>query len=162
MKRTSLEGADCPVARSLDVIGDWWSLLIVRDALDGLRRFGEFQKSLGLAKNILTSRLRSLVAHGILELAPASDGSAFQEYVLTTKGRDLFCVVASLRQWGDDHFFQPGEERTRLVDKMDGKPVQKLEVRAKDGRVLLPDDTVVRKAPARGATRTKATANRQV
>jgi DNA-binding HxlR family transcriptional regulator len=159
VKRTSLEGADCPIARSLDVIGDWWSLLIVRDALDGLRRFGEFQKSLGLARNILTNRLRSLVAHGILELAPASDGSAFQEYVLTAKGRDLFCVVASLRQWGDKHFFQPGEERTRLVDKASGKPVARLEVRAKDGRVLSPGDTIARKVLPPGTTRRKASAS---
>jgi DNA-binding HxlR family transcriptional regulator len=155
VKRTSLADADCPVARSLDVIGDWWSLLIVRDAFDGLRRFGEFQKSLGLAKNILTTRLRSLVAHGILELAPASDGSAFQEYVLTAKGRDLFYVVAGLRQWGADHFFKPGEARTKLVDKAQGKPIQRLEVRAKDGRVLSPDETVVRKASPRGTARSK-------
>ena len=70
-----------------DAIGDGWSLLIVRDAFDGLRRFGEFQKNLGMAKNILSDRLRTLTAHGILEAAPASDGSAYQEYVLTEKGR---------------------------------------------------------------------------
>ncbi len=74
VKRTSLESADCPVARSLDAIGDWWSLLIIRDAQLGRRRFGEFQKSLGLAKNILTTRLRTLVERGILTTAPASDG----------------------------------------------------------------------------------------
>src|SRR5262247_2661422 len=67
VKRTSLAHADCPIARSLDAIGDWWSLLIIRDALLGRRRFGEFQKSLGLAKNILTTRLRTLVDRGILE-----------------------------------------------------------------------------------------------
>jgi len=72
VKRTSLEGAACPVARALDAIGDWWSLLIVRDAFDGVRRFGEFQKSLGVAKNILSDRLRTLVAHEILAAAPAS------------------------------------------------------------------------------------------
>src|SRR5262249_53577633 len=87
MRRTSLAHAECPIARALDAIGDWWSLLIIRDALLGLRRFGEFQRSLGLAKNILTVRLRALVDRGILEMAPASDGSAYQEYVLTPKGR---------------------------------------------------------------------------
>lgn len=100
MKRKSLEDALCPVARTLDVIGDWWSLLIVRDAFDGMRRFSEFQKGLGMAKNILSSRLRTLVAHGILEIAPASDGSAYQEYILTDKGRALFPVIVGLRQWG--------------------------------------------------------------
>jgi len=79
-----------PVARSLDAIGDWWSLLIVRNAFSGQRRFGEFQKSLGMAKNILTVRLRKLVGCGILEIVPASDGSAYQEYVLTKKGRAFF------------------------------------------------------------------------
>ncbi|VTM54202.1 HxlR family transcriptional regulator [Klebsiella pneumoniae] len=87
MKRTRLENSCCPIARSLDVIGDWWSLLIVRDALRGVRRFSEFQKNLGIAKNMLAGRLKMLVDEGILRLQPASDGSAWQEYVLTDKGR---------------------------------------------------------------------------
>ncbi|KDP86314.1 winged helix-turn-helix transcriptional regulator [Cupriavidus basilensis] len=145
VRRTSLEGAECPVARSLDVIGDWWSLLIVRDAFDGLRRFGEFQRSLGLAKNILSDRLRTLLAHDILEQVPASDGSAYQEYVLTQKGRALFPVVVGLRQWGEAFFFAPGEPHSVLVDGQAGKPVRQLEVRAEDGRLLGPDDAVVRK-----------------
>ena len=86
-KRVSHKDSMCGVARPLDAIGDWWSLLIVRDAFDGLRRFGEFQKSLGLAKNILSARLRNLLAHGIMETVPAADGSPYQEYVLTEKGR---------------------------------------------------------------------------
>src|ERR1700728_3450076 len=73
VKRTSFEKAECPIARSLDAIGDWWSLLIIRDALLGIRRFGAFQKNLGLAKNILTVRLGALVDQGILKTAPASD-----------------------------------------------------------------------------------------
>ena len=79
VKRTSLEQAECPVARSLDSLGDWWSLLIIRDAFVGIRRFSEFQKNIGLAKNILTVRLRTLVEHGILKTVPASDGSAYLE-----------------------------------------------------------------------------------
>src|SRR5690348_14196250 len=101
VKRTSLAGADCPIARALDIIGDWWSLLIIRDALLGRRRFGEFQKSLGLARNILTSRLRTLVDRGILGMAPASDGSAYQEYVPTPKGRGIFPILVALRQWSE-------------------------------------------------------------
>src|SRR5215813_2466577 len=100
MRRTNLSGADCPVARSLDVVGDWWSLLVVRDASLGLRRFGEFQRSLGLAKNILAARLRALVEGGIFTLEPAADGSAYQEYVLTDKGRALRPVLDALRVWG--------------------------------------------------------------
>ncbi|WP_395854435.1 winged helix-turn-helix transcriptional regulator [Cystobacter fuscus] len=145
MKRTSLESARCPIARSLDVIGDWWSLLIIRDAVLGKRRFGEFQKSLGLAKNILAARLRTLVGHGILELAPASDGSAYQEYVLTEKGRGLFHVLVALRQWGDTYCFEPGASPSELVDREHGRPVRTLELRAEDGRLLGPDDTEVRR-----------------
>src|SRR4030088_2985883 len=101
VKRTSLEKAECPIARSLDSLGDWWSLLIIRDALLGIRRFSEFQKNIGLAKNILTVRLRTLVEHGILKTVPASDGSAYQEYVLTPKGRGVFPVLVALRQWSE-------------------------------------------------------------
>jgi DNA-binding HxlR family transcriptional regulator len=146
VKRTSHSGASCPVARPLDAIGDWWSLLIIRDAFDGVRRFGEFQKRLGLAKNILAARLRNLIEHGILETAPASDGSAYQEYLLTKKGLALFPLLVALRQWGEEYFFEPGEEHVRLVDLKTGRPVRKLELRAHDGRLLGPADTRVKPA----------------
>ena len=155
VKRTRLESAECPVARSLDVIGDWWSLLIVRDAFDGMRRFGEFQKNLGMAKNVLAARLRTLVTHEILSMTPASDGSAYQEYVLTAKGRDLFQVIVSLRQWGEAHSFRRGEAHSTLVDRIDGQPIQKLEVRARDGRLLGPDDAVVKKLSKTASRRPK-------
>lgn len=144
VKRTSHQNASCPVARPLDAIGDWWSLLIIRDAFDGLRRFGEFQRSLGLAKNILASRLRNLVEHDILKTAPASDGSVYQEYVLTEKGRGLFPVLVALRQWGEEYFFEPGETHVRLIDVQHGQPVRKLELRSKRGRLLGPADTIVK------------------
>lgn len=144
MKRLSLGKADCPVARALDAIGDWWSLLIVRDAFDGVRRFGDFQKSLGIAKGILTARLRKLVDLGVLELEPASDGSAYQEYALTKKGRDLFHVVVSLRQWGEAHLFARGEAHSVLLDP-DGKPVGRLLLPSRAGHTLRSTDTTVRK-----------------
>jgi DNA-binding HxlR family transcriptional regulator len=142
-KRTSHEDATCPVARPLDAIGDGWSLLIIRDAFDGLRRFGEFQKNLGLAKNILSARLQGLVKHGILRTVPASDGSPYQEYVLTEKGRGLFPVLVALRQWSEQYFFEDGETRSRLVDRENRQPVAKLEIRAADGRLLDQEDTEV-------------------
>ncbi|HTD04188.1 helix-turn-helix domain-containing protein [Undibacterium sp.] len=144
-KRKSLKSASCPVARSLDVIGDRWSMLIIRDAFDGMRRFGEFQKSLGVAKNILADRLHTLVEEGVLEAAPASDGTAYQEYLLTAKGRGLFLVVVGLRQWGEDYLFSKGEPHSRLMERGSGKPVQKMELRSRDGTLLEPDDTVVKK-----------------
>lgn len=140
VKRTRLEGAECPVARSLDAIGDWWSLLIVRDAFDGIHRFGEFQRNLGMAKNILAARLRTLVNHGIFQVVPASDGSAYQEYVLTEKGKGLFPLIIGLRQWGEAFFYEAGEAHSRVVDRENGQPVQALELRAADGRLLGPDD----------------------
>jgi DNA-binding HxlR family transcriptional regulator len=149
VKRTSFEKAACPIARSLDVIGDWWSLLIIRDALLGKRRFSEFQKSLGLAKNILTVRLRALVEHGLLKTAPASDGSAYQEYVPTPKGRGVFPVLVALRQWSEEFDARPEEIATWLVDRESGRPVRKLELHAQDGRLLSAADTALK--PRRGA-----------
>lgn len=156
VKRTSHVDALCGVARPLDAIGDGWSLLIVRDAFDGMRRFGEFQRSLGLARNILSARLRNLVEHGIMETRPASDGSAYQDYVLTEKGRGLFTLMVALRQWGDQFFFEPGEARVVLVDKSTGAPVPKLELRSQDGRPLAPEDTMVIHPPASGPRRLPA------
>jgi DNA-binding HxlR family transcriptional regulator len=141
MKRTSFAQAVCPVARSLDAVGDWWSLLIVRDAFVGKRRFGEFQRGLGMARNILADRLRKLVAAGVLETAPASDGSAFKEYVLTEKGRGLFLVIVALGQWGE----ADSCAAFTLVDRKRGKAVR-LELRSEDGRKVDLDD--VRLVPA--------------
>ena len=149
VKRSSLAGADCPIARALDIIGDWWSLLIIRDALLGRRRFGEFQKSLGLAKNILTTRLRTLVDRGILEMAPASDGSAYQEYVPTPKGRGIFPILVALRQWSEEFDEHPEEIATLLVDRDGGRPVKKLELHASDGRLLGFGDTMLKQAAKR-------------
>src|SRR5580700_4247152 len=147
VRRTSFEKAECPVARSLDAIGDWWSLLIIRDALMGISRFSEFQKSLGLARNILTVRLRALVDHGILKTAPASDGSAYQEYLLTPKGRGVFPVLVALRQWSEEFSGERDGFSTVLVDRNNGRPVRKLELRASDGRLLGDGDTAVRPNP---------------
>jgi DNA-binding HxlR family transcriptional regulator len=144
VRRTSFEGAECPIARSLDVIGDWWSLLIIRDALLGMRRFGEFQRNLGLAKNILTVRLRVLVDSGILKTVPASDGSAYREYALTPKGQGVFPILVALRQWSEQFDDTPQHIGTVLVDVKKGKPVRKLELRSQDGRVLTLSDTALK------------------
>jgi DNA-binding HxlR family transcriptional regulator len=148
VKRTSFDGDSCPIARSLEAIGDWWSLLIIREAMLGLRRFGEFQSKLGMAKNILSARLRSMVDHGILTTAPASDGSAYQEYVLTPKGRGTFPILVALRQWSEEFDDHPEEIATILVDSDKGRPVRKLELRAQDGRLLSPADTMLKPRPA--------------
>jgi DNA-binding HxlR family transcriptional regulator len=144
MKRKCLEHESCPVAKSLEAVGDLWSLLIVRDAFFGKRRFGDFLKSLGIARNILTARLKKLVEHGVLEQVPASDGSTYQEYVLTEKARGLYLVVIALRQWALGCMKEGNEPM--LVDQKKGEPIRPLELRAKDGRVLGPND--IRLVPA--------------
>jgi len=139
------EDQPCPVARCVDLVGDRWSLLIVRDAFDGIRRFSDFQRSLGVARNILSDRLRKLVDAGVLENQAASDGSAYQEYVLTAKGESLFPVVVALRQWGEQHLFAKGEAHSQLVDKRWGRPLARMAPQASDGRPLGAADAEVRK-----------------
>jgi len=148
VKRTSFEHDDCPVARALDAIGDWWSMLIIRDALFGVSRFSEFQKRLGLAKNILSVRLRTLVDQGILKTAPASDGSVYQEYLLTPKGRGVFPILVAMRQWSEEFDERPEEIATILVDKEKGRPVRKLELYSQERRLLGVDDTALKPRPA--------------
>ena len=136
MKRTRLENTPCPTARALDLIGDWWTLLIVRDAMRGMTRFSEFQRSLGAAKNILSTRLKTLVAEGILKVEPAADGSAYQDYVLTEKGLALQPILVALGQWGSEYLFEEGEASTRLIDTQSRQPLRKIELQAQDGRIL--------------------------
>ena len=101
MQRTSFEDMTCSVAQCLDVVGEWWSLLIVRDAFLGVTRFDDFQARLGISRNILTQRLNRLVDNGVLKRVPYSDHPPRSEYRLTEKGRDLWHVVTAMRQWGD-------------------------------------------------------------
>lgn len=147
-KTTSLKDDACPVARAMEAIGDCWSMLIIRDAMLGRKRFGEFQKSLGVAKNILAARLRALVDDGLLALAPAADGSAYQDYVLTEKGRAVFPIMVALRQWAEDYAFSPGEDTNIMVDRARGERIQKLELHAADGRLLGFGDTMLKPAVA--------------
>ena len=121
------------------------SLLILRDAFDGVRRFGDFQRGLGVARNILTDRLRKLVDADILQLHAASDGTAYQEYVLTPKGESLFPILVALRQWGEQHLYQRGERHSQLLDNRTGKPVPLMRLQGADGALLAPADTRVRK-----------------
>ena len=103
MLKRDYEGQNCSIARALEVVGERWTLLIVRDAFLGLRRFDEFQDNLGIARNVLTDRLNRLVAEGILERVPYSQRPERFEYRLTTKGRELNIALAGLRQWGDKY-----------------------------------------------------------
>src|SRR6516164_5228428 len=101
MHLTSLSELNCSIARTLDVVGEWWTLLILRDALRGTRRFDDFQASLGMARSVLTARLRKLTDEGILERHRYSEHPPRYEYWLTEKGRALFPLVVALMRWGD-------------------------------------------------------------
>lgn len=100
MKRTPLDNMNCSVARTLDIVGEWWTLLIVRDVFMGLRRFEQIREDLGISRKVLTDRLNTLVDRGILERSPIEKG--FEEYRLTPKGVALHDVLVVLRQWGDE------------------------------------------------------------
>jgi DNA-binding HxlR family transcriptional regulator len=101
MRRASFEDMNCSVAQCLEVVGEWWTLLIVRDAFLGVTRFDDFQARLGISRNILNQRLAGLLEQGVLERVPYLDHPPRSEYRLTEKGRDLWHVVSAMRQWGD-------------------------------------------------------------
>ena len=121
MLKRDYEGQNCSIARALEVVGERWTLLIVRDAFLGLRRFDEFQESLGIARNVLADRLNRLVEEGILERVRYSERPERHEYRLTAKGRELNIALTGLRQWGDTYL---SEKPPRLLRrKTDRKPV---------------------------------------
>jgi DNA-binding HxlR family transcriptional regulator len=101
MRRTSFAELDCSIAQTLEIVGEWWTLLILRDAFQGIRRFEDFQRDLGIARNVLTDRLGRLVEHGLLERRPYQTQPPRSEYRLTDKGLDLYPVLIALMRWGD-------------------------------------------------------------
>ncbi|WUH96264.1 helix-turn-helix transcriptional regulator [Spirillospora sp. NBC_00431] len=133
----------CPVARTVDLVGDRWSLLIVRDAMDGARSFTDFQQRTGIARNILADRLRKLTDHGLLTQVHAPSGRR-RLYALTQAGKDLFPVIVTLRQWGERHAFEAGETHSDLVDET-GARVPDLQLTAANGSPLTSDTTSVRR-----------------
>jgi DNA-binding HxlR family transcriptional regulator len=140
MRRTSFSDMPCSVARSLDLIGEWWTLLIVREAFFGTRHFGEFQKRLGIAPNVLTQRLVRLVEGGVLTVPTSSQSGRALEYRLTDKGKDLFPVIIALLQWGDKHEPPEGGPPLRVVDRLTGQEIEPMWPRSPTGQTLAPRD----------------------
>lgn len=136
MKTKSFSDMQCSIARTLEHVGSWWSLLIIRDVMMGARRFKHFEKSLGIAKNTLTTRLGQLVDGGILEKVPASDGSAFDEYVLTERGRELAPVMIALSQWGDKWVAHEEGPSTEIIDAQTGKRLPRVWPRRESGEMM--------------------------
>jgi DNA-binding HxlR family transcriptional regulator len=135
MQRKNFGSMQCPVARSLERVGEWWSILILRDAVYGLKRFDEFQKSLEIAPNMLTRRLNALVKGGLLKRQRYSERPPRYEYVLTDRGRDFRPVLLSLLAWGNKHFAPEGASvlltdtetgaiaEPVTVDRVTGRPI---------------------------------------
>jgi len=118
----SNDDASCSIAATLAVIGDRWSLLILRDSFRGVRRFGQFQEDLGIARNLLSNRLRKLVDHGVLERVPYQERPVRYEYRLTAKGMDLSPALISLMKWGDE-WYADGQPPTVLIHDRCGTPL---------------------------------------
>jgi DNA-binding HxlR family transcriptional regulator len=135
MQRTSFQDMHCPIARSLERVGEWWSILIMRDAFYGMTRFDEFQKSLGIAPNMLSRRLAGLVEEGLLERRLYSEKPPRHEYLLTERGRDFRPVLLALLAWGNRHF-SPEGEYVILTDKETGERVDPVMVDKATGRPI--------------------------
>jgi DNA-binding HxlR family transcriptional regulator len=153
MQHKSLDHTRCPIARSLARVGEWWSILILRDAFAGTSRFDEFQKSLGIAPNMLTRRLKTLVDSGLLEKRLYSERPARYEYVLTQQGLDFRPVLWSLMTWGNKYFAPEGESVV-IVDAATGDRAEPVLIDRRSGRLLKdPEFTVVPGPAATARTR---------
>jgi len=136
MDDTGFDDRLCGVAQALDLLGDGWTLRIVRDAFFGARRFRDFERRLGIAKNVLSARLQHLVDEGIFERVDVGSSGERFEYRLTDKGEALLPVLTALREWSDEWVFGRGREPMRFRDRRTGRLVPRLRVRDADGRVL--------------------------
>jgi DNA-binding HxlR family transcriptional regulator len=136
MQRKSFGRMVCPIARSLERVGEWWSILILRDALHGLTRFDQFQKSLGIAPNMLTRRLNALVEAGLLQRRRYSEHPPRDEYVLTARGRDFRPVIVALLAFGNKHFAPEGARRKLAAAEREREPVARMERKGNPGPSL--------------------------
>jgi len=124
VRRTRFDRAPCPIARATDLIGDWWTLILLRNAFFGQRRFDEFQKSLGVSRAILARRLERLVTEGLMAKVSYSERPPRYEYELTEKGRAFWDVLAAMWRWGDDWLWEKGGAPVMLVDHESGREVR--------------------------------------
>ena len=147
MQRTSLTNAECPVARGLERVGEWWSILIMRNALQGLRRFDEFSQSLGIAPNMLTRRLNTLVEEGLLERRRYSERPPRYEYVPTAVGEDFKIVIMAFIAWGNRHYTPEGES-VQIIDQQTRHPLQVVLMDAVEGRAVPIEQCTVKAGPA--------------
>ncbi|MBO6505772.1 MAG: helix-turn-helix transcriptional regulator [Kordiimonadaceae bacterium] len=146
MKQKSFADMRCSIARSLEVIGPWWSFLIIRDAFMGVTRFKDFERSLGIAKNTLSNRLKLLVENGLLDKVTDPGGSKYAAYHLTEKGRDLFPVLVAITQWGDKWAVHEDGPSFEIIDKRTDQSIPPLALLGGDGKPLPEDEIGVKRA----------------
>jgi DNA-binding HxlR family transcriptional regulator len=149
MQRKSFGRMACPIARSLERVGEWWSILILRDALHGVTRFDEFQKSLGIAPNMLARRLNALVEAELLQRRRYSERPPRYEYVLTARGRDFRPIIVALLAWGNKHFAPEGPS-VLLVNTKSGAAVDPILVDRATGRPIEAPEYAFAPGPAAG------------
>ena len=154
MLRRDYEGQVCSIARTLELVGDRWTLLIIRDVALGNHRFDELLDSLGVASNVLTDRLNRLVAEGVLDRVPYSQRPQRFEYHLTKKGRELGVALLALMQWGDKYL---SEKPPRIARRRSDRSPVSVRVVAKDGSIVPPDDLEIVHGPGAPPTRQKQT-----
>lgn len=138
MSRTSLDHFNCSLARTADILGDQWTLLILRDAFYGFKKFGQFQQRLGVAKTVLSNRLTKLADAGIMERHPPNTREA--EYRLTDKGRDLFPILIALTQWGDRWIHMEEGPPVGMIDNKTGNSIQEISILSSENQRLTPSD----------------------
>jgi DNA-binding HxlR family transcriptional regulator len=162
MKRSSFESMNCSLARSLETVGEWWTLLIIREAIWGTSRFDDFQRRLGIARNILSARLSKLQDVGVIERKVSGDSARIHDYLLTAKGWDLFPAMVALMQWGDRWIHTKEGPPIQFFDRAKGQPIQAIAVRDARGRPLRPNQIEIKAGPgARKETVKRAAAAQQ-
>ena len=138
---------NCAIAQALEALGDWWTLLIVREAFFGVRRFADFEANLGIAKNILSSRLQQLVEHGILVRVDAGQTGQRFEYQLTEKGRDLLTLLTVLREWADKWVFGKGNEPIVVRDRRTRRRIPRVRITDASGTPVGIRDLLIEPGP---------------
>jgi len=141
---------NCSIARALEILGDWWTLLVVREAFLGVRRFADFAANLSIARNILARRLDHLVDHGVMTRVDAGVHGTRYEYELTPMGKDLVTAITALRQWGDRWVFGEGNEPVVVRDRRTGRPIPRVRILDEAGAPISGRDLEV--IPGPGAT----------
>jgi DNA-binding HxlR family transcriptional regulator len=157
MLKRDYEGQNCSIARTLEVVGERWTLLIIRDVALGLRRFDQLLESLGVASNVLTDRLSRLVEEGVLERVPYSERPERFEYRLTKKGRELSVALLALMQWGDRYL---SDKPPRIARRRSDRSSVSVRIVAKDGSVVTSDDLELVPGPGARPTRSSTRSSR--